>query len=89
MQFLTGVIPSLLCCWIACTVGSTLDQQASHMSHRVLLGSADHKYKKGDDVTLYANKVGPFQNPRQAFIIFWLVAAAALSCACHTLLQLH
>lgn len=28
---------------------------------RMLLG--DHKYKKGDEIMLYANKVGPFQNP--------------------------
>lgn len=31
---------------------------------RQLLGASDHKYKKGDAVELYANKVGPFQNPR-------------------------
>lgn len=28
---------------------------------RMLLG--DHKYKKADEIELYANKVGPFQNP--------------------------
>ena len=28
-------------------------------------GSAsDHRYKEGDVVPLYANKVGPFHNPR-------------------------
>lgn len=25
---------------------------------------SDHKYKAGDAVPLYANKVGPFHNPR-------------------------
>lgn len=25
---------------------------------------SDHKYKAGDQVTMYANKVGPFHNPR-------------------------
>lgn len=25
---------------------------------------SDHKYKAKDQVPLYANKVGPFQNPR-------------------------
>lgn len=28
---------------------------------RMLL--ADHKYQKADSIELYANKVGPFQNP--------------------------
>ena len=27
-------------------------------------GAADHKYKTGEPVPLYANKVGPFHNPR-------------------------
>ena len=31
---------------------------------RALLGERDHKYKKGEEVKLYANKVGPFHNPR-------------------------
>lgn len=26
--------------------------------------ASDHKYKEGDVVPLYANKVGPFHNPR-------------------------
>jgi len=37
----------------------------------VLLGAdrarsdaSDHRYKEGDPVPLYANKVGPFHNPR-------------------------
>lgn len=25
---------------------------------------SDHRYKEGDHVPLYANKVGPFHNPR-------------------------
>lgn len=27
---------------------------------------ADHKYSLGDPVPLYANKIGPFHNPRSA-----------------------
>lgn len=26
--------------------------------------ASDHKYKEGEHVPLYANKVGPFHNPR-------------------------
>lgn len=31
---------------------------------RSLLSEADHKYQKGEKVKIYANKVGPFHNPR-------------------------
>ena len=31
---------------------------------RVSAGASDHKYKDGQAVPLYANKVGPFHNPR-------------------------
>lgn len=31
---------------------------------RALLGERNHSYKKGEEVKLYANKVGPFHNPR-------------------------
>ena len=33
-------------------------------STRALLGEKDHKYKQGEDVPLWASKVGPFANPR-------------------------
>lgn len=33
---------------------------------RSLLGESDHKYSMGDAINLYANKVGPFHNPRFA-----------------------
>ena len=36
-------------------------QAALSQPGRGLLG--DHKYKQGEDIQLYANKVGPFQNP--------------------------
>lgn len=31
----------------------------------VISDGSDHRYKVGDDVPLYANKVGPFHNPRR------------------------
>lgn len=31
---------------------------------RVEADESDHKYKERDHVPLYANKVGPFHNPR-------------------------
>ena len=31
---------------------------------RVGADGSDHRYKEGDHVPLYANKVGPFHNPR-------------------------
>jgi hypothetical protein len=39
---------------LACALGARAD-------------GSDHKYKDGDHVPLYANKVGPFHNPR-----YWL-----------------
>jgi hypothetical protein len=36
---------------LACVLGARAD-------------GSDHKYKEGDHVPLYANKVGPFHNPR-------------------------
>lgn len=30
---------------------------------------SDHKYKEGDHVPLYANKVGPFHNPRYSKLL--------------------
>ena len=32
---------------------------------RALLGHSDHSYKPGEAVALYANKAGPFHNPRR------------------------
>lgn len=31
---------------------------------KVRSDSSDHRYKSGEEVPLYANKVGPFHNPR-------------------------
>ena len=41
-------------------------------SSRALLSARDHRYKNNDYVPLYANKVGPFHNPRYmpALLIF-------------------
>jgi len=32
---------------------------------RQVLGHRDHSYKASESVPLYANKAGPFHNPRQ------------------------
>lgn len=33
---------------------------------------SNHKYGPGDPVPLYANKVGPFHNPRSALLVLFL-----------------
>ena len=35
---------------------------------QVRSSSSDHRYKAGVEVPLYANKVGPFHNPRYSFL---------------------
>ncbi|GLJ23309.1 hypothetical protein SUGI_0440950 [Cryptomeria japonica] len=37
---------------------------------QVQAGYSDHKYNEGDHVPLYANKVGPFQNPSETYRYF-------------------
>ncbi|KAL1536848.1 Cellular adhesion and filamentous growth protein [Salvia divinorum] len=37
---------------------------------RVRSDASDHKYKAGDPVPLYANKVGPFRNPSETYRYF-------------------
>ena len=37
---------------------------AAQPSGRSLLSESDHKYEVHDAIKLYANKVGPFSNPR-------------------------
>ncbi|GIL57276.1 hypothetical protein Vafri_12531 [Volvox africanus] len=44
-----------------------LGAAAGAAAGRELLGSGDHKYKQGDSIMLYANKVGPFQNPTETY----------------------
>lgn len=36
----------------------------SLLATHVRSDASDHRYKEGDPVPLYANKVGPFHNPR-------------------------
>ena len=38
--------------------------QLTDASNRRLLGESDHRYDMHDEIKLYANKVGPFSNPR-------------------------
>ena len=38
---------------------------------QVRSSASDHRYKEGDAVPLYANKVGPFHNPRYIYIYIY------------------
>ncbi|WOL02614.1 transmembrane 9 superfamily member 3-like [Canna indica] len=44
----------LLCFWVS----------------RIVSDASDHRYKRGDPVPLYANKVGPFHNPSETYRYF-------------------
>ena len=52
---------------LACGVGAlNADGRARELSAgRALLGHSDHSYKPQETVALYANKAGPFHNPRR------------------------
>ena len=45
---------------------------------RVLQGHSDHSYKPNELVALYANKAGPFHNPR--YVCVACVKRLALAC---------
>ena len=53
----------LLACALAFVASSTEEQRRGG---RQLLGASDHKFKPSEEVILYANKVGPYSNPRSA-----------------------
>lgn len=61
-------LASLLCAVICATTTAAAAAAAAGSEHpsasRGLLGLSDHKYQPQDDLKLYANKVGPFSNPR-------------------------
>ena len=38
----------------------------------VLADENDHKYKDGDELNVYANKIGPFNNPLETYAFFEL-----------------
>ncbi len=42
----------------------SIASQLTDASDRRLLGESDHRYDMHDEIKLYANKVGPFSNPR-------------------------
>jgi hypothetical protein len=52
----TGAGAVLAVVVLACALGARAD-------------GSDHKYKEGDHVPLYANKVGPFHNPRYSTLL--------------------
>eukprot|EP00197_Chlamydomonas_leiostraca_P002553 CAMPEP_0202857270 /NCGR_PEP_ID=MMETSP1391-20130828/278_1 /ASSEMBLY_ACC=CAM_ASM_000867 /TAXON_ID=1034604 /ORGANISM="Chlamydomonas leiostraca, Strain SAG 11-49" /LENGTH=606 /DNA_ID=CAMNT_0049536053 /DNA_START=73 /DNA_END=1893 /DNA_ORIENTATION=+ len=47
-------------------------KEALEGAARQLLGASDHKYKQGDEVPLWASKVGPFTNPSETYEYFSL-----------------
>lgn len=82
------VTPVLLSCFLVlfCAVGV-------ESGGRTLLGARDHRYKDGDHVPLYANKVGPFHNPRwwswshTTFPLTFLLCRFLSSCLCNLVAQ--
>ena len=45
---------------------------------RTLLGTDTHTYKNFEHVPLYANKVGPFHNPTETYMVRRILVAPAL-----------
>jgi len=56
------------------------------ISH-VTSDASDHRYNKGDSVPFYANKVGPFHNPRSDFQSLFLLLTFTNSCFCFKTFQ--
>lgn len=52
------------CCAMALLLA--LGLQLSSLALLASASASDHRYKEGEKVPLYANKVGPFHNPRYA-----------------------
>lgn len=63
---LVNAIVVILCCCCCCISYVTSD-------------ALDHRYKEGDSVPFYTNKVGPFHNPRSDFHSLSLSLAHSLS----------
>ena len=60
-------LPLILCTFIRLVSGSSnlsQEQYGSGLSLRTLLTESDHKYEMHHQIRLFANKVGPFSNPR-------------------------
>mmetsp|Transcript_12387 Transcript_12387/g.21901 ORF Transcript_12387/g.21901 Transcript_12387/m.21901 type:complete len:371 (-) Transcript_12387:11-1123(-) len=51
---------------------SDVQEQELQVTARHLLGGSDHKYKQGEEVPLWASKVGPFTNPSETYEYFSL-----------------
>lgn len=49
-----------------------VNEKAFEGTARVLLSSSDHKYQPGEEVPLWASKVGPFTNPSETYEYFSL-----------------
>ena len=77
------LLPKWACIWVVCSIFVQYCQaQTDHRSAwfqsiaaplrggkgRRLTGESDHRYDMHDPIKLYANKVGPFSNPRYAVL---------------------
>jgi hypothetical protein len=49
---------------LACAL--RLGAASTYPGGRALLSESDHRWKLGDEIHLYANKIGPLHNPRCA-----------------------
>lgn len=61
--------------WLAFVVAVMVLLSSSAVT-KVRSDGSDHRYKQGDTVPLYANKVGPFHNPR--YYCYYLRSRAIL-----------
>lgn len=55
---------ALVVCILCSTAVSGSSLLSAQQPGRLLLSESDHKYELHDVIKLYANKVGPFSNPR-------------------------
>ena len=81
--WLVTVVP----CLVTCHEATQLSLSSQQRSNRALLSESDHKYEVHDQIKLYANKVGPFSNPRSAKLIVSLNIAGSNMSALVVLLQ--
>jgi len=63
-SWLSSVYFVTLTSCIQSTQAATDSWVARPVTGRYLLAESDHKYEVHDVIKLYANKVGPFSNPR-------------------------
>ena len=84
IQGSSKVVPA---CTTPATEGSVIIANSDRLRYlrratlELLLSERNHRYTVGDDVRLYANKVGPFSNPRRVRVCGWRRAPCRSSTA--------